>query len=257
MTDCPAYNLARLANAHPDVIFVSFNYRLNALGFPFSPALESLNAGLRDQRLAVEWVYNNIEAFGGDPDRIVMGGESVGASSVAAYLYSFKNETLLNGAFTMSGTEKLISNGLIGPFDPKPNHTDSFQAFANGAGCQLQGEDFAGQLNCLREADTEAIYKGVIQDKVKKLAPHYDEELVFTTDEYARKAVSGDFARIVGYLQRCRPYLSDNCSLSLPAPRTTRATTLSSPPPSPIHPTFSPETLTRPSTAPSTSTALS
>lgn len=69
------------------IVFVSFNYRLNVLGFydfttyPGCEAMES-NCGLSDQILALNWIHDNIEAFGGDPNRITIGGESAGGSSV-------------------------------------------------------------------------------------------------------------------------------------------------------------------------------
>lgn len=57
-------------------IVVTINYRVNIFGFPNAAALEEQNLGILDQRLALEWVYANIEAFGGDPDRITMWGQS-------------------------------------------------------------------------------------------------------------------------------------------------------------------------------------
>ena len=60
-----------------DLLVVSINYRLGALGFLSldSPTLSG-NQGLRDQALALEWVQNNIAAFGGDPKRVSVGGAS-------------------------------------------------------------------------------------------------------------------------------------------------------------------------------------
>ena len=63
------------------IIHVAVNYRLGAFGFAASEALRaegSENLGLRDQRLAIEWTRDNIAAFGGDPDRITIHGQSSG-----------------------------------------------------------------------------------------------------------------------------------------------------------------------------------
>jgi carboxylesterase type B len=58
------------------------SYRLGLFGFPNSPAIsiDRQNLGIRDQRFALEWVRDNIAAFGGDPSCIVMGGESAGGA---------------------------------------------------------------------------------------------------------------------------------------------------------------------------------
>jgi para-nitrobenzyl esterase len=75
-----------------DVVYVSFNYRLGALGFTdltryatSERPLES-NLGLRDQVAALEWVRDNIAAFGGDPDTVTIFGESAGGTSVTTLL---------------------------------------------------------------------------------------------------------------------------------------------------------------------------
>ncbi len=73
------------------IVFASFNYRLNVMGFyDFTtyPGCEDFdsNCGLSDQILALNWLHDNIEAFGGDPDRITIGGESAGGASVVNML---------------------------------------------------------------------------------------------------------------------------------------------------------------------------
>ena len=63
------------------IIAVSINYRLSAVGFLASSEVISSgnsNLGLRDQRLALEWLQDNIGIFGGDPDKITVFGESAG-----------------------------------------------------------------------------------------------------------------------------------------------------------------------------------
>ena len=75
------------AFARDGVVCVTINYRLGVYGFVDvgdGPA----NVGLRDQIAALRWVRENIAAFGGDPDRVTIGGESAGAMSVGALLSS-------------------------------------------------------------------------------------------------------------------------------------------------------------------------
>ncbi|KAK7530459.1 Alpha/Beta hydrolase protein [Phyllosticta citricarpa] len=75
------------------VVYVAANYRVGGFGFLGGKEIKrdgSSNLGLRDQRLALEWVADNIEAFGGDKDRVMIWGESAGAISVY-------DQTIING----------------------------------------------------------------------------------------------------------------------------------------------------------------
>jgi acetylcholinesterase len=68
---------------------VSFNYRLGPLGFPQGVEAEKkgiLNLGLKDQLAAFDWVQKNIGAFGGDPKKVTIFGESAGAISIAIHM---------------------------------------------------------------------------------------------------------------------------------------------------------------------------
>ena len=72
------------------IIGVTFNYRVGALGFLPSKLTEKeglLNVGLKDQRLLLEWVRDNIEDFGGDKNNVTLMGVSAGAHGVCLYLY--------------------------------------------------------------------------------------------------------------------------------------------------------------------------
>ncbi len=80
----PYYNGRRLAHGG-DVIVVTFNYRLGAFGFLDVPGFDS-NVGLRDVLAALRWVRDNIAAFGGDPGRVTVFGESAGAGIVTTLL---------------------------------------------------------------------------------------------------------------------------------------------------------------------------
>lgn len=85
----PSGLLEHSKSSEEDMIFVSLNYRLGALGFlAGSEVAENgdLNAGLLDQRLALEWVQNNIHLFGGDKDRVTAMGESAGGGSILLHM---------------------------------------------------------------------------------------------------------------------------------------------------------------------------
>ncbi|MER6180265.1 carboxylesterase family protein [Streptomyces sp. NPDC001652] len=88
--------------ARDGVVFVSVNYRLGVEGyglFPDAPA----NPGLRDQLAALEWVHRSIEAFGGDPARITLAGQSAGAISTGALLAAPQAQGLVRRAILQSG----------------------------------------------------------------------------------------------------------------------------------------------------------
>ena len=97
-----------------DVVVVNFNYRLGALGFMAHPALSAISAsgtsgnfGLMDQQAALQWVQNNIAAFGGDPDNVTLFGESAGGLSVHTHLASPLSKGLFHRAIIQSGAYQL------------------------------------------------------------------------------------------------------------------------------------------------------
>jgi carboxylesterase type B len=86
----PGYNGAYLA-ASSDVVVVTINYRLGALGFMRYQGPDATiegNFGIQDQMAALNWVKSNIASFGGDPSKLTMWGESAGAVSTALHLFS-------------------------------------------------------------------------------------------------------------------------------------------------------------------------
>ena len=91
----PVYDGAWLASAE-DVVVVSFNYRLGALGFLAGIHELGGNYGMKDQQLALQWVRDNIGQFGGDPDQVAIFGESAGAMSVGLHSLSIPSS---NGLF--------------------------------------------------------------------------------------------------------------------------------------------------------------
>ncbi|XP_034943628.1 cholinesterase 1-like [Chelonus insularis] len=88
-----------------DVVVVSMNYRLGALGFlTLGNEMISGNAGLKDQTLALKWVNENIKEFGGDPNKITIFGESAGSISVELHHLSSLSYGLFRASIAMSGS---------------------------------------------------------------------------------------------------------------------------------------------------------
>lgn len=136
-----------------DIIVVSMNYRVSALGFlyfgrPDSPG----NAGLFDQLMALQWVNDNIDQFGGDPNRVTIFGESAGAVSVAFHLLSPLSRNLFSQAILQSGaatspwgfkeTTEIVANGL---------------QLASLLNCPSNTSDLDGVVECLLKADPMAL----------------------------------------------------------------------------------------------------
>lgn len=97
--------------AREGIISMTVNYRLNIFGFFAHPELTkesgynaSGNYGFMDQTAALEWVQKNIAAFGGDPDRVTIAGESAGSVSVSAQMASPLARHLIAGAIGSSGS---------------------------------------------------------------------------------------------------------------------------------------------------------
>ena len=138
------------------VIFVNFAYRLNVFGYYAADDLkeESVNGttgnyGLLDQIAALQWVYDNIEAFGGDPNQITIAGESAGASSVNALCVS----PLTDGLFNYAIAE---SSGIVAR---KPFHTFRDYSEAVEQGDEVRKEFGVTSSDELRNIPAEELVK--------------------------------------------------------------------------------------------------
>lgn len=116
----PKYNTSYIVQNSVDiqkpVIVVSINYRVSGFGFLASKEVVEAgvaNLGLFDQRLALRWVKENIKAFGGDPSKITIWGESAGGFSVGYHMVAFDGEhdDLFRAGILESGTA-LHSDGM-------------------------------------------------------------------------------------------------------------------------------------------------
>ncbi len=97
----PMYSGAGLA-ARGNVVVVTINYRLGALGFLHLPELGGSNFGLLDQVAALQWVKDEIAAFGGDPANVTIFGESAGGKSVETVMATPKSRGLFKRAIAES-----------------------------------------------------------------------------------------------------------------------------------------------------------
>jgi para-nitrobenzyl esterase len=134
------YDGVNLANR--GVIVVTLNYRVGTLGFIAHPLLSkesghdsSGNYGILDQIAALKWVQKNIAAFGGDPNRVTIFGESAGAISVACLMAS----PLAKGLFQRAVSESLAELGLLA------HHRESRFGIDPA---EKQGERLAKDLGC-------------------------------------------------------------------------------------------------------------
>ncbi|HEX9107911.1 MAG TPA: carboxylesterase family protein [Longimicrobiales bacterium] len=123
------------------IVAVTVNYRLGAFGFLAHPELTaesphhaSGNYGLLDQSAALRWVHDNIAAFGGDPARITIGGESAGSFAVSAQMASPLSRALIAGAIGESGA--IVGGRTV----PLAQAEASGQTFATSLGARSLAE---------------------------------------------------------------------------------------------------------------------
>lgn len=145
----------RLVADHEDVVVVSVNYRVNIFGFPRAGALDGrhLNPGFLDVRMAVQWVYQNIAEFGGDPSRMILFGNSAGGTQVDKYAYAWAHDPLVTGYICMSGQ---------GEFSADPSDVSNFTYVAERVGCGgfVDGKDekdYDGEMKCMQEVGADKI----------------------------------------------------------------------------------------------------
>ncbi|UYV67764.1 BCHE [Cordylochernes scorpioides] len=151
----PRYN-GQVIAAHGDVIVVSMNYRVGAMGF-FSGGTrdEPGNIGFYDQTLALRWIRNNIAYFGGNPETVTIFGESAGGISVGFHMTSPFSRGLFKRAIMQSGTANL-------PFYYTYDESVAIaQQFAQNANCTSQNLTVkmnpTAVLNCLKRKSPEEL----------------------------------------------------------------------------------------------------
>ena len=145
-------------------IVVTTNYRVNIFGNPNARGLEQSNLGLLDQRLAVEWVAENIAAFGGDPAKITLWGQSAGAFAADMYLFAYWEDPIVRACIASSGTalSRASNSDTTG---------SNFTFVAKAMGCDF--EDAETELQCMRTVPMPRIidFMGQYQDNSSTSAP--------------------------------------------------------------------------------------
>ncbi|MFT4030809.1 MAG: carboxylesterase family protein [Siphonobacter sp.] len=146
--------------AQKEIVAITVNYRLNVFGFLAHPELTkespyhmSGNYGLMDQWAALEWVQANVAAFGGDPKKVTIAGESAGSTSVSAQMASPKSKNLFARAIGESGS-------LMGTLTP-----------VTLAEAEKKGEAFAESVHAKSLADLRAIPAEQLLESTAKAAP--------------------------------------------------------------------------------------
>ncbi|KAH8724051.1 Alpha/Beta hydrolase protein [Phaeosphaeriaceae sp. PMI808] len=131
------------------VIFVAVNYRVG--GFGFMPGKEILadgssNLGLLDQRLGLQWVADNIAAFGGDPNKVTIWGESAGSISVMDQMVLYDGDNTYKGKPLFRGG--IMNSGSIVPAQPMDSSKAQaiYDRVVEEAGCARSPDT----LGCLR-----------------------------------------------------------------------------------------------------------
>jgi para-nitrobenzyl esterase len=165
-----------------NIIVVTINYRLGALGWLVEPGLiataantyqnvgDGGNYGLMDQQFAMQWVQDNIAAFGGDPGKVTIGGESAGGLSITSNLTSTNTATgLFRGAIIESGgymLHSVLSQTTYGnAFGPR---------FDTAVGCTPPAD-----ADCLRAAPVSKIVDAEFQAfGGSGIAPDYGNKIL-------------------------------------------------------------------------------
>ncbi|KAH9525457.1 hypothetical protein Btru_001474 [Bulinus truncatus] len=142
--------------AYGDIIYVTFNYRLGALGFlATDDGVIPANVGLWDQQAAIAWVSQNIRAFGGDPKKITVGGQSAGGLS-----------SILQGLYP--GNDKLFKRVVSqsGPGDIKSVLKSGYRTaltLANMFGCNVTGPGRGQDIKtCLKKQNASVLSRSVV-----------------------------------------------------------------------------------------------
>ncbi|XP_042236794.1 para-nitrobenzyl esterase-like [Homarus americanus] len=140
--------------ASNDLIVVTFNYRTNAFGFlTWQDQVLPGNLGLRDQSLALQWVAENIDKFGGDLTKVTLLGHSAGAASAAYHLVLPRSQGPFQQVILLSGSN-------LAPWALSRRPREATKKLSEHLGCgYVSGSNYL--VECLKTKDANQIVKGV------------------------------------------------------------------------------------------------
>jgi carboxylesterase type B len=182
---------ARWVSRSQSHIVITINYRMNILGFPNAAGASTQNVGVLDQRLALEWVRDNIAYFGGDPSKIMIWGQSAGAASVDIHNYAFYTDPIAHSFFAQSGSVIAFSAATA------DTAHSNFTFVAKNLGCDFP-EDATKELSCMQKVEYDRIinFMGQYQDSGQEPSIQFstvaDEKVVFSnyTERYLQGRVT-------------------------------------------------------------------
>jgi len=179
------------------LIAITLNYRVGFLGFLGGEAAAAAgitNLGLKDQRQALRWIRENIAAFGGDPNRVTLWGQSAGAQSIACQLIAYGGKTkeklfhqaiMVSSCVGMGNTVRPASNASV----------EGYNHILNTTNC-LGAKD---TIDCLRKVPLDALWK--VASSIRTLAtwwPTIDGD--FVPKPPTESLLAGSFPRDVSIL---------------------------------------------------------
>lgn len=152
----PSWMIKESIAMNQPVIYITFNYRLGPWGFLGGSTLTKeggTNLGLKDQRMALEWVQDNIGFFGGDKNRVLIFGESAGAMSVANHLVAYEGNHKYGDGHLFSAA--IMQSGSVTAMRDTESKWPQklFDIFVEEAGCA----NVTSIMDCLRSRPTSEL----------------------------------------------------------------------------------------------------